>query len=147
MNEIGCDKHNRFIPSCEDCFAPKKEIKFIPRGYVDRLRWLEINNLCDPGDPARNCPVHFIPHNQFQRPSMVRMISEEEHLSILQAERDRALELERRLAEVTEQAKEWEQLANEWRADYDVLKFKYEPLFGVVSGETKPSIPHKGEKE
>jgi hypothetical protein len=103
------------------------ESKFIPRGYVDRLRWLEINNLCDPGDASRNCPVHFIPHNQFQRPSMVRMMSEEEHESLLQSERDRALELERRLAVATEMA----------------VREMASQIFDEL---TKPSIPKKGDK-
>lgn len=55
------------------------ENKFIPRGYVDRDRWLWINDICDPGDAARNCPVHFIPNNVNQLSSMVQMMSVEEH--------------------------------------------------------------------
>ncbi len=135
------------------------ESKFIPRGYVDRDRWLWINDRCDPGDAARDCPVHFIPHNKFQLPSMVEMISVSEHESLLQTERDRALELERRLA-VAKEALEFYADKDNWTANGGNLRRKdnddlpIENPWGfngavartALTELTKPSIPHKGDK-
>jgi hypothetical protein len=69
--------------------TPEEKKAWPPRGYVDRDRWLWINENCDPGDAARHCPVHFIPHNTFQLPSLIPMMSVAEHeatLSELKAE-------------------------------------------------------------
>ncbi len=41
--------------------------------------------------------------------------------------------LERVQRESLAEVKHWEKIANEWMADYDKLKAKYEPLVGIVS--------------
>lgn len=28
--KVGCDRHNQFIPSCEECFAPPEPIAYAP---------------------------------------------------------------------------------------------------------------------
>lgn len=52
---------------------------------------------------------------------------------------------EQRARRAEEEAARWEALANEWMADYDKLKNKYEPMIAVTSAALSPVAEEKKE--
>lgn len=126
-------RHNKDPFDCRFCREESGKA-FPPRGYVDRDRWMWINDRCDPGDAARDCPVHFIPHNTHQLPSMVQMMSVEEHSALIEA-KDEELARLRAALEKCARANERIMKNGKWGPDFvlsriDIKTFAEQALAG-----------------